>query len=149
MAIRPWHLLIPFVGFVGIFGGPPAVADIPGAVEDSAVAAPGDTTTHMDFGRLRELPGAFHQEFQKALREGRFRPAGKWGVIVKAPRFGMPILVPDLEPYPMPVYRPWGVFEMAQVNPDSLPGLQLPRRKVRPSPREQLPVKDSGAAEDE
>jgi hypothetical protein len=146
MATRLWHLLIPLSGFVGILSGPQAFADTPGAVEDSAAVAPVDTTAHMDFERLRELPGAFDQEYQKALREGRFRPAGKWGVIVRAPRFGMPILVPDLEPYPMPVLRPWGLFTMPQVDPYSVPGLSLPRLKTRPSPRGQLPVKDSGEA---
>ena len=149
MVTRPWHLLIPLAGFVGILSGPQAVADTPGAVEDSAVVAPGDSTKQMDFYRLRAFQDAYQQAFQEALRQGHFRPAGNKGVVVKAPWFGMPILVPDLEPYPMPVYRPWGVFEMAQVDPDSVPGLPLPRRKVPPSPRGKLPVKDSGATEDE
>jgi hypothetical protein len=149
MTIKSWHLLIPLAGFVGIFGGSPAAADTPEAVDDSAVVAPGDTTAHMDFERLRDLPGAYHKDFQKALREGRFRPAGRSGVIVKAPRFGMPILVPNPGGHSMPSLWPHGLFEMPQLDPYSNLRPLPPLLRTTPFPRDPLPSEDDSLAKDE
>ena len=117
MAIRAKHLLIPLIGLAGVCGWDQTAAETSGTVGDTVRAQSGDTMVCVAFETLRGFPDAYHQEFQEMLRKGRFRCAGKMGVVVKAPRFGMPILVPNLDFHSMPVMQPRGPFDMPQVDP--------------------------------